>query len=81
MMDSLRRLTRSSIDNQLELDSVITYSPGEGASEEVMKALRKALSDVENDPSRLKIRTLKALVRIAKRTDSVTRGMVFDVAV
>jgi hypothetical protein len=68
-------------DNRFELDSVVNYRPGEGASEQVMKALRDALSSVDDDPAKLDVETLNMLVEIAKRTNSATRGMIFDVAV
>ena len=68
-------------DNRSELDSVVTYRPGEGASEQVMRALRDALSNVDDDPAKLDVETLNMLVEIAKRTNSATRGMIFDVAV
>ena len=78
---NVRQLAELSADNPSELDSVVTYLPGEGASEEAMRALRQALSSVDNDPAKLKPETLKMLVGIAKQTNSATRGMVFDVAV
>jgi len=36
---------------------------------------------VDNDPAKLDVETLNMLVEIAKRTNSATRGMIFDVAV
>ena len=68
-------------DNRSELDSVVSYRPGEGASEQVMRALRDALSSVDDNPAKLDLETLKMLLEIAKRTNSATRGMIFDVAV
>ena len=68
-------------DNRSELDSVVSYRPGEGASEQVMRALRDALASVDDNPAKLDIETLKMLLEIAKRTNSATRGMIFDVAV
>ena len=68
-------------DNGSELDSVTSYRPGEGASEQVMRALRDALASVDDNPAKLDIETLKMLLEIAKRTNSATRGMIFDVAV
>tara|TARA_B100000579_G_scaffold418953_1_gene417058 strand:+ start:792 stop:1016 length:225 start_codon:yes stop_codon:yes gene_type:complete len=68
-------------EKRSELDSVVSYRPGEGASEQVMRALRDALSSVDDNPARLDLETLKMLLEIAKRTNSATRGMIFDVAV
>tara|TARA_X000001036_G_C20614536_1_gene780388 strand:- start:20 stop:244 length:225 start_codon:yes stop_codon:yes gene_type:complete len=68
-------------ENRSELDSVVSYRPGEGASEQVMRALRDALSSVDDNPAKLDLKTLKMLLEIAKRTNSATRGMIFDVAV
>ncbi len=81
MDNNLRTLVQVSEDNRSELDSVVTYRPGEGASEQVMRALRDALSNVDDDPAKLDVETLNMLVEIAKRTNSATRGMIFDVAV
>ena len=68
-------------ENRSELDSVVSYRPGEGASEQVMRALRDALSSVDDNPAKLDLETLKMLLEISKRTNSATRGMIFDVAV
>ena len=68
-------------ENRSDLDSVVSYRPGEGASEQVMRALRDALSSVDDNPAKLDLKTLKMLLEIAKRTNSATRGMIFDVAV
>ena len=82
MDNNLRTLMQISGDeNRSELDSVISYRPGEGASEQVMRALRDALSSVDDNPAKLDLKTLKMLLEIAKRTNSATRGMIFDVAV
>ena len=81
MDNNLRTLVQVSGDNRSELDSVVTYRPGEGASEQVMRALRDALSNVDDDPAKLDVETLNMLVEIARRTNSATRGMIFDVAV
>ena len=81
MNNNLRTLVQVSGGNRSELDSVVTYRPGEGASEQVMRALRDALSNVDDDPAKLDVETLNMLVEIAKRTNSATRGMIFDVAV
>jgi len=80
--NNLRTLMQISGDeNRSELDSVVSYRPGEGASEQVMRALRDALSSVDDNPAKLDLKTLKMLLEIAKRTNSATRGMIFDVAV
>lgn len=82
MDNNLRTLMQISGDeNRSELDSVVSYRPGEGASEQVMRALRDALSSVDDNPAKLDLKTLKMLLEIAKRTNSATRGMIFDVAV
>ena len=82
MDNNLRTLMQiSGDDNRSELDSVVSYRPGEGASEQVMRALRDALSSVDDNPAKLDLETLKMLLEIAKRTNSATRGMIFDVAV
>ena len=82
MDNNLRTLMQiSGDDNRSELDSVVSYRPGEGASEQVMRALRDALASVDDNPAKLDIETLKMLLEIAKRTNSATRGMIFDVAV
>ena len=81
MDNNLRTVVQVSGDNRSELDSFVSYRPGEGASEQVMSALRDALSNVDNDPAKLDVETLNMLVEIAKRTNSATRGMIFDVAV
>ena len=82
MDNNLRTLLQISGDeNRSELDSVVSYRPGEGASEQVMRALRDALSSVDDNPAKLDLKTLKMLLEIAKRTNSATRGMIFDVAV
>ena len=81
MDNNLRILEQVSGENRSELDSVVSYRPGEGASEQVMRALRDALSSVDDDPAKLDVETLNMLVEIAKRTNSATRGMIFDVAV
>ena len=81
MDNNLRILEQVSGENRSELDSVVSYRPGEGASEQVMRALRDALSSVDDDPAKLDLETLNMLVEIAKRTNSATRGMIFDVAV
>ena len=82
MDNNLRTLMQISGDENLsELDSVVSYRPGEGASEQVMRALRDALSSVDDNPAKLDLKTLKMLLEIAKRTNSATRGMIFDVAV
>ena len=82
MDNNLRTLMQISGDEKRsELDSVVSYRPGEGASEQVMRALRDALSSVDDNPARLDLETLKMLLEIAKRTNSATRGMIFDVAV
>ena len=82
MDNNLRTLMQISGDeNRSELDSVVSYRPGEGASEQVMRALRDALSSVDDNPAKLDLKTLEMLLEIAKRTNSATRGMIFDVAV
>ena len=53
MDNNLRTLVQVSGDNRSELDPVVTYRPGEGASEQVMRALRDALSSVDDDPAKL----------------------------
>ena len=68
-------------ENRSELDSVVSYRPGQGVSEQAMRALRDALSSVDDNPAKLDLETLKMLLEIAKRTNSATRGMIFDVAV
>ena len=81
MDNVVRELIQPNGNSSSELDSVVSYRPGEGASAEVMGALREALSNVDNDPSKLKLETLRMLLDLAKQTNSATRGMVFDVAV
>ena len=81
MESGLMELVRLTGNDRSELDGVITYELGEGASEEAMSALRGALLKVDNDPTRLSPETLKMLVRIARQTDSSTRGMMFNIAV
>ena len=82
MDNNLRTLMQISGDeNRSELDSVVSYRPGQGVSEQAMRALRDALSSVDDNPAKLDLETLKMLLEIAKRTNSATRGMIFDVAV
>ena len=81
MATEVLELLQLSEEGDSGLDSVISYRPGEGASEETMRALREALILVDNDPSKLDQETLTELVRIARQTNSSTRGMVFDMAV
>ena len=81
MTTEILGLIQASKEDSQELDSVISYRPGEGASEEAMYALRQALLRVNNDPSKLDQETLAELVRIARQTNSSTRGMVLDMAV
>ena len=74
-------LLKSDKRDRYDIDSVVTFPVGEGVSQEVMAALEKALSRVEDDPSKLGIDDLQTLLRIARQTNSSIRGVLFDVAV